>query len=79
MVDDVRIKCEGAKWGCVECKRACIERALAFWRPIREKREELVKDSSNLLKIAKDGSDQAREIAKKTMNEMREAFGMEYS
>lgn len=72
-------QCRSAGIGCVECKKICIENALAFWRPIREKRQKWDGKEKELLNIAKEGSERAREVAKKTMEEVREVMGLKYS
>lgn len=70
--------CRSAKIGCVDCKKECVAGALEFWKPIREKREELAKDVKKLHAILHDGSGKAREIADVTMSKVRGALGLEY-
>jgi tryptophanyl-tRNA synthetase len=70
--------CRAASIGCVDCKKECVANALKFWKPIREKREELAKDVEGLHKMLLEGSDKARAVADVTMNKVRGALGLEY-
>lgn len=47
-------------------------------KPIRERREEYAKDKSALLEILRKGTDHAIEISSKTVNEVRNAIGINY-
>jgi len=46
--------------------------------PIRERREDLAKDPKKIMQILKDGTERAREISVKTMQEVREAIKINY-
>lgn len=78
VIDDVACKCKSAGIGCVDCKKICIENALKFWAPIRERRKEFDGKEGELLEIAKKGSEKAREYAKKTMKKVRGALNLDY-
>jgi tryptophanyl-tRNA synthetase len=71
-------ECRHAGIGCVECKKICIENALEFWRPIRERRAAWDGREKELLQIAKEGSARARDVAVKTMERVREVIGLVY-
>lgn len=47
-------------------------------RPIRERREEYAKDKAQLMAILKEGTDYAREFTNVTLNEVRNAIGINY-
>lgn len=47
-------------------------------KPIREKRKEYEKDKEYLYDILKEGSNKAREISSKTLDEVRDAIGLNY-
>ena len=49
-----------------------------FLRPIREKREEYEKDKGEVLNILLEGSKDARDIAAKTLDEVKEAMFLKY-
>lgn len=47
-------------------------------KPIRERREELSKDLPEIFSMLKSGSDKAREVAEKTLQEVKTAMGINY-
>jgi tryptophanyl-tRNA synthetase len=71
-------ECRLAGIGCVECKKLCIENALAFWRPIRERRAAWDGREGELLDIARTGSERARAVALGMMERVREVMGLVY-
>ena len=77
-VEMVDRECRRAGIGCVECKKICIENALKFWQPIRERREKWNGREAELLEIVRDGSEKARKVASATMKEVRKTMGLEY-
>lgn len=77
-VRDIDSKCRSAGIGCVDCKKRCIENALAFWRPIRTRRQALDGKESWLLDLAREGSKKARVVASKTMEGVRGVMGLQY-
>ena len=64
--------------GDVVIKKRLIEILEKLIKPIREKREELAKNPEAIMKILKEGTIYAREIAKETMKEVRTAVGIDY-
>ncbi|OPJ63136.1 tryptophan--tRNA ligase [Clostridium chromiireducens] len=64
--------------GDVKVKRYLNEVLQAELEPIRNRRLEFEKDIDSVYKMLKDGSDKAREVAAKTLSEVREAIGIEY-
>jgi len=68
--------CAKARKGCIDCKRELAEAIAAELKPIREKREALLKDEGALRKILEDGRDKARAITHKTMAEVKKCVGM---
>lgn len=77
-IKDIDKKCRVAEIGCVDCKKTCIENALGFWRPIRERREKWDGREGELLKIAHKGSEKARAAACETMEKVRKVMGLVY-
>lgn len=47
-------------------------------KPVRERREELAKDLPEIFRMLKTGSDKAREVAEKTLQEVKTAMGINY-
>ncbi|MBC7327822.1 tryptophan--tRNA ligase [bacterium] len=71
----IKEDCKNAKIGCVDCKRICAEALIERLAPIRAKREELERTPSLLTEILQEGARKAREVASRTMEEVREAIG----
>ena len=46
--------------------------------PIRERRQEFEKDRAQVMRMLKDGTDKAREIAAQTMDEVKAVLGLKY-
>jgi len=77
-VEEIEKECKNAKIGCTECKKELGEVLSLFLKPLREKRKELEKDRENLWKILKKGSEKAKEVAEKTMDEVKTKTGLKY-
>ena len=75
LVEERRRTCTAGEIGCVACKKILAERLTEHLRPIRERRSELLADRGELEKILERGNTRAREIARKTMGEVRDAIG----
>jgi len=76
-LEEIIRDCEGAKLGCVECKKRLAEEIIQALEPLWERRKEL--ERGNLwLELITQGTKRAREEAQKTMEEIRGAiFGKE--
>ncbi|MSU55561.1 MAG: tryptophan--tRNA ligase [Candidatus Taylorbacteria bacterium] len=59
-----------------DLKEALIVDVKKFIGPMRDRRDELTKDSDAVLKILRDGGDRARKVADKKMDEVREKVGV---
>jgi len=77
-VGEIAAQCRSAGIGCVDCKKACIENALEFWRPMRERRLAWDGKERELLAMAREGSEKARSLACETMEKVRDAMGVKY-
>lgn len=64
--------------GDVVIKKRLIEVLENFIAPIREKREHLAKNKEEVMQILKDGTIEARKIAKQTMSEVKEKIKINY-
>lgn len=73
---EIERDCRSGKLGCVECKRIMFEGLEKVLEPIREKRENLRKDMKHLEYIFDEGSEKARNIASKTLEEVREKMNL---
>jgi tryptophanyl-tRNA synthetase len=73
-VQQIDRDCRSGALGCVDCKAWMAKNLNAYLEPIRKKRAELEKQPKKLEKILSDGSAQARKVAQKTLDEVKEAM-----
>src|SRR2546422_5591096 len=66
--------CRKAQIGCFDKKKLLAERMIETFRPFREARAELTPALVN--QILEEGSENAREVARQTMLEVRDAVGL---
>ncbi len=71
--------CRSAGIGCLECKQPVIDAVLAEQRPMRERAEVYLRDTTLVRNIIADGCEKARDLAQETMREVRQAMGLQYS
>jgi len=71
-------ECKAGKRGCVACKKQLIENIIKELTPIREKRKYYEERPEELKKILMEGTEKAREEAKKTMEKVKEAMKLNY-
>jgi len=77
--DWVQTGCRSAGIGCLDCKGPLIDSILKEQSPIRERAREYQEDAETVRGIISDGCEAAREIARKTIAEVKQAMGLEYS
>jgi tryptophanyl-tRNA synthetase len=70
--------CRSASIGCLDCKQPVIDGVLAELAPIRERAQEFVEDPKLVRNILAEGADAARDVARDTLEEVREAMGLQY-
>jgi tryptophanyl-tRNA synthetase len=70
--------CRSAGIGCLDCKQPLIDAVLAELAPIRERAEEYMSDREAVRGIIAEGCETAREVARQTMEEVRQAMGLIY-
>jgi tryptophanyl-tRNA synthetase len=66
--------CRKAQIGCFDKKKLLAERLIEVFRPFREVRAELTPES--VFAILDEGSEKARDVARQTLRETREAVGL---
>ena len=71
--------CRNAGIGCLECKQPVIDAVLAEQAPMRERAQRYLDDPTLVKNIIADGCDKARELARETMRDVRDAMGLDYS
>jgi len=77
--DWVREGCTTAAIGCLDCKQPVIDAVLAELVPIQERASEFEHDRERVRKIIDAGSRTARDVARETLGEVREAMGLIYT
>jgi len=75
-IEMVNRECRVAGIGCVDCKKIFAKNLNVNLATFREKRAEIAKDTDKVYDILVEGGMRAREIAKVTMQEVREAVGL---
>ncbi len=76
--DWVQKGCRSAEIGCLDCKAPLIDAVQAELAPIHERAKEYEKDLDLVRKIITEGCDKARDVARQTLTEVRQAMGLEY-
>ena len=71
--------CRSAGIGCIDCKQPVIDAVLAELAPIRERAREYIDNPKLVRSIINEGNEAAREVARDTLEEVREAMGIAYS
>ncbi len=74
----VREGCTTAGIGCTDCKQRLLENMLPVIQPLHEKRQELEQSPDRVKEILAAGSAKARDIARETMAEVRQAMKIDY-
>lgn len=77
-VETICKECRQGCRGCVACKKQLIESINQELAPIREKRKYYEEHPELLDQILKDGTNKAREVAKSTMKEIKQAMNLDY-
>jgi tryptophanyl-tRNA synthetase len=73
-VDDIGSTCRSADIGCVDCKKRLISKVITFLGPLQSKRDYFSNHFGEVEDIIKTGTKKARNIARETMDEVREAI-----
>ncbi|MEE8233663.1 MAG: tryptophan--tRNA ligase [Gammaproteobacteria bacterium] len=76
--DWVQTGCRSAGIGCLDCKGPLIDSILKEQSPIRERAREYQEDTETVRGIISEGCEAAREIARETIREVKQAMGLEY-
>lgn len=76
--DWVQQGCRSAGIGCIDCKQPVIKAVLAEQSPIREAAAEFEDDPDTVRRIIAEGCETARDIARETMDDVRQAIGLVY-
>jgi len=71
--------CRSAGIGCIDCKQPVIEGVLSELAPMRERAKNFTEEPTLVKNIIEEGGELAREEAKRTMTEVRQAMGLSYT
>ncbi len=74
----VQTGCRSAGIGCLECKQPVIDGILKEQAPMRERAQRYLDQPALLREIVAAGNDKARQLARETMADVREAMGLGY-
>jgi tryptophanyl-tRNA synthetase len=74
----VREGCTTAGIGCLDCKQPIIDKVQTQLQPIRDRAREYEDNPDVVRTILSEGRDRARDIARETMDDVREAMMLEY-
>jgi tryptophanyl-tRNA synthetase len=70
--------CTSAGIGCLECKQPVIDAVLAEQKPWRERAETYLANPQQVRRIVDSGTERARTVARATMQDVRDAMGLNY-
>ena len=70
--------CRSAGIGCLDCKQPVIEAVLGELKPIQARAAELEAEPERVTEVIARGSEAAREVARETMDEVREVMSLVY-
>jgi tryptophanyl-tRNA synthetase len=76
VVADINRECRQAGIGCKECKQILLKRLQEYLAPIQEKRRYYLAHLEEVRGIITEGTGRAKEVARHTMVEVREAMGL---
>lgn len=77
-IKEIELKCSHAQLGCVVCKKRLAEILIEYFDEFREKRKYYENNKKLVWDILNAGSKEARNVAIKTLNEVRKAMKIDY-
>jgi tryptophanyl-tRNA synthetase len=76
--DWVQTGCRSAGIGCLQCKQPVIDAIVAELTPIRERARQFESNPDMVKAIISEGSEKARDNARDTLHDVRQAMGLNY-
>ncbi len=73
-LEEIEADCKAAKIGCVACKKELARAVNSAMEPVRERRRELAAEPDAVKRILAEGAEKAREVARRTMEEVRQVL-----
>jgi len=77
-VPEIEENCKGGKIGCVQCKRNLAEKMNLYMTPIYERRQEIMNKPAYIKEVVMNGNENARKIARSTMDDVRNAVKIDW-
>jgi len=74
----VQTGCRSAGIGCLDCKKPLIDKVVIEISTIRARAQEYEENADLVRGIVAEGCEKAREVARQTLDEVRQAIGMNY-
>lgn len=74
----VQSGCRSAGIGCLDCKKKLSDRVVAEVQTIRQRAQEFEENRELVRGIVAEGCEKARDLARQTLDEVRQAMGMNY-
>ncbi|MDT8403731.1 tryptophan--tRNA ligase [Sulfuriflexus sp.] len=78
VLEEVQQGCRSAAIGCLDCKQHIIDAIHEELAPIQARAQEYIKDPDMVRNIINEGSEKARDVARQTIDEVRQAMGLAY-
>ena len=75
-VSDIEKECIAGERGCADCKRQLAAKVNEYFKDIREKRKYYEAHVDEVKAILDDGTQRARNVSKKVLNDVRNIIGM---
>jgi len=75
---EIQEGCKTAGIGCIDCKKYIIDAVIAEQAPIHERAQEFITNPDMVRSIINEGSDKARDVARLTLEEVRQVMGLAY-
>ena len=70
--------CSSAGIGCLDCKQPVIDGVLGELAPIQQRAAEFAENPNMVRSIMNEGCEKARDLARDTLDEVRQAMGLNY-
>lgn len=75
---EVQEGCRSAAIGCLDCKKHIIDAVHEELAPIQARAQEFITNPDMVRNIINEGSEKARDVARQTIEEVRQAMGLAY-
>ncbi len=74
----VREGCTNARIGCLDCKQPVIDSVAVELEPLRRRANDYLENPDLVRSILSEGNDRARDVARETLDDVRQAMGLQY-